>query len=65
MVSRTLTLFVRYSSLIRPLGEHGKLRLTGDMAQLELSLAPLMPQVHSFITLIQKLTNFFHPPFEL
>lgn len=44
LVSRALVLFVRYSSLIRPMGENGKLRLAGDMAQLELSLAPLMPQ---------------------
>jgi len=41
--SRLLTFFVRHASLIRPLGEAGKLRLAADMAQLELSLATLQP----------------------
>jgi len=33
---------VRHATLIRPLGENGKLKLAADMAQLELAVAPLI-----------------------
>lgn len=35
-----LELYVRHVTLIRPLGEGGKMRVTTDMAQIELALAP-------------------------
>ena len=37
---RILELYVRHVTLIRPLGEGGKMRVTTDMAQIELALAP-------------------------
>ena len=40
LVARVLTLFVRHVCLISRLSEEGKMRLAGDMAQLELALAP-------------------------
>ena len=36
MTARVLTFFVRHAALVRPLSESGKLRLTRDMAELEL-----------------------------
>lgn len=41
--SRIVLFFVRHASLVRPLGEAGKLKLANDMAQLEFSIAPLFP----------------------
>ncbi|PRP84475.1 hypothetical protein PROFUN_08060 [Planoprotostelium fungivorum] len=43
LTSRLLRFFVRHATLIRPLGEAGKLKLAADMAQLELSVAMLQP----------------------
>jgi len=43
LASRTLTLFVRHASLLRPLSEAGRLRLATDMAEVELALAPVAP----------------------
>jgi len=37
---RVLELFVRHVCILRPLGEGGKMRITTDMAQIELALAP-------------------------
>ena len=41
LTERILCFFVRHAALLRPLSDHGKLKLAGDTAQLELSLAPL------------------------
>jgi hypothetical protein len=38
VASRTLEFFVRQASLVRPLNESGKLKLTSDMTQLEFAL---------------------------
>jgi len=40
LVSRLMIYFLRHVSIIRPLSEHGKLKLAADMAQFEFSLAP-------------------------
>ena len=37
---RVLDLYCRHVCLLRPLGEGGKMRVTTDMAQIELALAP-------------------------
>ncbi|XP_064606457.1 conserved oligomeric Golgi complex subunit 5-like [Liolophura sinensis] len=42
---RCLELFVRHASLVRPLGEGGKLRLAADFAQMELAIAPFCRRV--------------------
>lgn len=41
LASRSLELLVRHASLVRPLGEGGKMRLAADFAQVEMALAPL------------------------
>ena len=38
---RCLELFVRHTSLLRPVGKHGRLKLAADFAQMEAALAPL------------------------
>ncbi|GFR70305.1 conserved oligomeric Golgi complex subunit 5 [Elysia marginata] len=40
IASRCVDQFVRHASLIRPLGEGGKLRLAADFAQMELAISP-------------------------
>lgn len=42
---RCLDLFIRHTSLIRPVGKSGRLRLAADFAQMEAALAPL--DIHS------------------
>ena len=42
---KSVDLFVRHASLIRPLGEGGKMRLAADFAQMELAVAPLTRKV--------------------
>ena len=39
MGTRCLDLFVRHASLLRPLGEGGKMKLAADFAQMELAIA--------------------------
>lgn len=41
LACRCLDLFVRHASLLRPIGEGGKLRLAADFAQMELAISPL------------------------
>ena len=41
----SIELFLRHASLIRPLGEGGKMRLAADFAQMELAVAPLCTRV--------------------
>lgn len=45
LASRSIELFVRHASLVRPLGEGGKMRLAADFAQMEMALAPLCQHV--------------------
>ncbi|KAK3101950.1 hypothetical protein FSP39_007576 [Pinctada imbricata] len=42
---RCVDLFVRHASLIRPLGEGGKMRLAADFAQMELAITPFCKRV--------------------
>ncbi|XP_048741093.2 conserved oligomeric Golgi complex subunit 5-like isoform X2 [Ostrea edulis] len=42
---RCIALFVRHASLIRPLGEGGKMRLAADFAQMELAISPFCRKV--------------------
>ncbi|XP_074872487.1 conserved oligomeric Golgi complex subunit 5 [Carettochelys insculpta] len=42
---RAIELFIRHASLLRPLGEGGKMRLAADFAQMELAVAPLCRRV--------------------
>ncbi|KAK7476321.1 hypothetical protein BaRGS_00032439 [Batillaria attramentaria] len=42
---RSVALFVRHASLIRPLGEGGKLRLAADFAQMEMAISPFCRRV--------------------
>ena len=47
LTQRALTFFVRHASLVRPVSESGKLRLAGDLAQLESAVTPLVsPKVN-------------------
>ena len=50
--------FVRHASLIRPLSETGKLRLTQDMTQLELSLAQIVTDTSSLGWVYEELRAF-------
>ncbi|XP_037619001.1 conserved oligomeric Golgi complex subunit 5 [Sebastes umbrosus] len=45
IAQRAIELFVRHTSLQRPLGEGGKMRLAADFAQMELAVAPLCRRV--------------------
>ncbi|XP_062374744.1 conserved oligomeric Golgi complex subunit 5 [Sardina pilchardus] len=42
---RAIHLFIRNASLLRPLGEGGKMRLAADFAQMELAVAPMCRRV--------------------
>ncbi|KAB7505591.1 Conserved oligomeric Golgi complex subunit 5 [Armadillidium nasatum] len=45
LCSFALELFVRHASLLRPIGDQGKMRLgTADFAQMELAINPLVPR---------------------
>ncbi|XP_051890018.1 conserved oligomeric Golgi complex subunit 5 isoform X2 [Pristis pectinata] len=45
IAQRAIQLFIRNASLLRPLGEGGKMRLAADFAQMELAVAPLCRRV--------------------
>ncbi|CAL9683319.1 unnamed protein product [Knipowitschia caucasica] len=45
IAQRTIELFIRHASLLRPLGEGGKMRLAADFAQMEMAVAPLCRRV--------------------
>ncbi|XP_061570606.1 conserved oligomeric Golgi complex subunit 5 [Cololabis saira] len=45
IAQRAIQLFLRHASLLRPLGEGGKMRLAADFAQMELAVAPLCRRV--------------------
>ena len=57
LTQRTLIFFVRNASLVRPLSDAGKLRLAGDMAQLESAITPLVvtPKVCCFNICLNKI----------
>lgn len=42
---KSIELFVRHASLIRPLGNGGKMRLAADFAQMEMAVVPLCKKV--------------------
>ncbi|RXG60114.1 Conserved oligomeric Golgi complex subunit 5 [Armadillidium vulgare] len=44
LCSFALELFVRHASLLRPIGDQGKMRLAADFAQMELAINPLVPR---------------------
>lgn len=44
-VCNGIELFVRHASLLRPLGDGGKMRLAADFAQMELAVHPLCKRV--------------------
>ncbi|CAK6977028.1 LOW QUALITY PROTEIN: conserved oligomeric Golgi complex subunit 5 [Scomber scombrus] len=45
IAKRAIELFIRHASLLRPLGEGGKMRLAADFAQMEMAVAPLCRRV--------------------
>uniref|UniRef100_A0AAX7T167 Conserved oligomeric Golgi complex subunit 5 n=1 Tax=Astatotilapia calliptera TaxID=8154 RepID=A0AAX7T167_ASTCA len=45
IAQRAIELFIRHGSLLRPLGEGGKMRLAADFAQMEMAVAPLCRRV--------------------
>ncbi|XP_026218369.1 conserved oligomeric Golgi complex subunit 5 isoform X3 [Anabas testudineus] len=45
IAQRAIKLFIRHASLLRPLGEGGKMRLAADFAQMEMAVAPLCRRV--------------------
>lgn len=45
IAQRAIELFIRHASLLRPLGEGGKMRLAADFAQMEMAVAPLCRRV--------------------
>nr|XP_033813788.1 conserved oligomeric Golgi complex subunit 5 isoform X2 [Geotrypetes seraphini] len=45
IAQRAIEVFIRNASLLRPLGEGGKMRLAADFAQMELAIAPLCRRV--------------------
>ncbi|XP_054655848.1 conserved oligomeric Golgi complex subunit 5 isoform X1 [Dunckerocampus dactyliophorus] len=45
IAQRAIELFIRHASLLRPLGEGGKMQLAADCAQMELAVAPLCRRV--------------------
>ncbi|KAM8885049.1 conserved oligomeric Golgi complex subunit 5 isoform 1-T2 [Synchiropus picturatus] len=45
IAQRAIELFVRHASLLRPLGEGGKMRLAADFAQMEMAVAPMCRRV--------------------
>ncbi|XP_055958266.1 conserved oligomeric Golgi complex subunit 5 [Patella vulgata] len=57
---RCTELFIRHASLIRPLGDGGKLRLAADFAQMELAISPFCRRV-SDLGKTYKLLRAFRP----
>ncbi|XP_033647188.1 conserved oligomeric Golgi complex subunit 5-like [Asterias rubens] len=60
MACEAIELFVRHASLIRPLGEGGKMRLAADFAQMELAVTPMCRRV-SDLGRPYKLLRAFRP----
>ncbi|ELT89629.1 hypothetical protein CAPTEDRAFT_226404 [Capitella teleta] len=55
---RCLDLFVRHASLIRPLGEGGKMRLAADFAQMEMGIMPFCRKVGDLGKAYRQLRSF-------
>merc|ERR1712142_182063 len=45
MASKCIDIFVRHASLVRPIGDGGKMRLAADFAQMELAISPLCKRI--------------------
>ncbi|KAM3832431.1 conserved oligomeric Golgi complex subunit 5 isoform 1-T1 [Vipera latastei] len=60
IAQRAIQIFIRNASLLRPLGEGGKMRLAADFAQMELAVAPLCRRV-SDLGKPYKLLRSFRP----
>lgn len=60
VVCRVIDLFIRHASLLRPIGEGGKLKLAADMAQIEFAVGPLCHKV-SDLGRSYKLLRSFRP----
>ncbi|XP_067324913.1 conserved oligomeric Golgi complex subunit 5 [Anolis sagrei] len=60
IAQRAIEIFIRNASLLRPLGEGGKMRLAADFAQMELAVAPLCRRV-SDLGKSYKLLRSFRP----
>ncbi|KAJ7407104.1 component of oligomeric golgi complex 5 [Willisornis vidua] len=58
MAQRAIELFIRHASLIRPLGEGGKMRLAADFAQMEFAVAPLCRRVSDLGRSYRQLRSF-------
>ncbi|KAF1466761.1 Conserved oligomeric Golgi complex subunit 5, partial [Megadyptes antipodes antipodes] len=58
MAQRAIEVFIRNASLIRPLGEGGKMRLAADFAQMELAVAPLCRRVSDLGKSYRQLRSF-------
>lgn len=56
--SRAIDLFVRHATLVRPLGEGGKVILAADFAQMELAVTPLCRRLSEFGTSYRRLRAF-------
>ncbi|KAJ0057669.1 hypothetical protein NL108_011593, partial [Boleophthalmus pectinirostris] len=53
-----IQMFIRHASLLRPLGEGGKMRLAADFAQMELAVAPLCRRVSDLGKAYRMLRSF-------
>uniref|UniRef100_A0A8C5NE61 Conserved oligomeric Golgi complex subunit 5 n=1 Tax=Gouania willdenowi TaxID=441366 RepID=A0A8C5NE61_GOUWI len=58
IAERAIELFVRHASLLRPLGESGKMRLAADFAQMEMAVAPLCRRVSDLGKAYRMLRSF-------
>ncbi|ESO82323.1 hypothetical protein LOTGIDRAFT_198052 [Lottia gigantea] len=60
LACRCTELFIRHASLIRPIGDGGKLRLAADFAQMELAISPFCRRI-SDMGKTYKLLRAFRP----
>jgi len=58
VAGRTVELFMRHTTLIRPLGPSGRMRLTADYAQLEMALAPICQRMGDLGRAYRSLRSF-------
>jgi len=45
VANRTIDLFLRHTTLIRPISNYGKMKMAADFAQLEMAICPLCPNI--------------------
>jgi len=55
---RCIEIFIRHASLVRPIGEIGKLKLSADLNELEQTLLPLCSRLTDFGISYRKLRSF-------